>query len=119
MSPAGPALVRTVGGNMAIFVRQLGRTFALHRLDIPAMIAWGAADPVTPLPIGEHLARETPGAGLTVWPGLGHRPQLEDPALVAEAVAEFLCLPGPLNSRSAEASRGGFPLRRWESDPGR
>jgi pimeloyl-ACP methyl ester carboxylesterase len=153
MSPAGPALVRTAGGNKAIFVRQMGRTFArtpapevldgiwtllthgdggarmpftirfmherrqfrrrwigaLHRLDLPAMIGWGAADSVTPLPIGERLARETPGARLTAWPGLGHHPQLEDPALVAEAVAEFLRLPAPLNSRSATTSHGGFP----------
>ena len=63
---------------------------ALHRVDIPAMIGWGGADPVTPLASGERLARETPGAKLTTWPGLGHYPQLEDPAQVADAVAAFL-----------------------------
>ena len=60
------------------------------RVDMPAMIGWGAADPVTPLASGERLARETPGAELTTWPGLGHYPQLEDPAQVADAVAAFL-----------------------------
>lgn len=134
MSAAGPALVRAAGGNKAIFVRQLRRTFArtpephvldsiwtllahedgvarmpltigfmherrrfrrrwigaLHRLDLPTLVGWGSADPVTPLAIGERLARETPGAGLTAWAGLGHYPQLEDPAQVADTVAAFL-----------------------------
>lgn len=85
---------------------------ALHRLDIPAMIGWGSADPVTPLASGERLARETPGAGLTAWPGLGHYPQLEDPAQVAESVAAFLGSRDASASAASVLDRGGAPGAR-------
>lgn len=62
---------------------------ALHRLDIPTLIGWGSADPVTPLAVGERLARETPGAELKVWPDLGHQPHLEDARQVAETASAF------------------------------
>ncbi len=63
---------------------------ALERLDLPVLVAWGDRDPVAVLAIAERLAAETPGAKLVTWPGLGHYPQLEDPALVAATVGEFL-----------------------------
>jgi len=70
---------------------------ALERLDLPVLVAWGDRDPVAVLAIAERLAAETPGAKLVTWPGLGHYPQLEDPALVAATVGEFL----------AQVDRGG------------
>jgi pimeloyl-ACP methyl ester carboxylesterase len=63
---------------------------ALERLDVPALIAWGARDPVAVLAIAERLAAEIPGAKLVTWPDLGHYPQVEDPARVASVVAPFL-----------------------------
>ena len=52
-------------------------------------IIWGEKDTVTPLAQGEDLRALIPGATLTVLPGLGHIPQIEDPeafnrALVAQ-----------------------------------
>jgi pimeloyl-ACP methyl ester carboxylesterase len=63
---------------------------ALERLDVPTLVAWGAKDPVAKLAIGERLARETPGADMISWDDLGHYPQVEDPARVAEAIGSFL-----------------------------
>ncbi len=62
---------------------------ALERLDLPALVAWGAKDPVAVLAIGERLARDTPGADMVSWDDLGHYPQVEDPPRIAEALAAF------------------------------
>lgn len=63
---------------------------ALGRLDIPALVLWGALDPVAVLPIGEQLGKIIPGARLRVLPTLGHYPQLEDPGAFASEVNDFL-----------------------------
>lgn len=59
---------------------------ALSRLDLPVLVLWGTFDPVAVLAVGETVAKETPGARLEKLEGIGHYPQLEDPARVAEAV---------------------------------
>ena len=82
-----PATIRFMEERARFRRRWVG---ALHRSHLPVLVAWGAADPVTPLEIGERLARETPGAELLSWPGLGHYPQIEDPVRVAEAAGAFL-----------------------------
>jgi len=41
---------------------------------------------VAVLAIAEAVAKETPGARLEKLEGVGHYPQVEDPARVAEAV---------------------------------
>lgn len=63
---------------------------ALGRLDVPTLVAWGRKDPVAVVAIAERLGREIPGATVTYWPELGHYPQMEDPATVAVAVADFV-----------------------------
>ncbi len=63
---------------------------ALERLDLPARILWGDQDPVAVLAIAEALADETPGAALHTLDGLGHYPQLEDPAAVTSALNSWL-----------------------------
>jgi pimeloyl-ACP methyl ester carboxylesterase len=45
---------------------------ALRRLTVPALVVHGTHDPLFPLPHGEALAREIPGARLLVVDGLGH-----------------------------------------------
>jgi pimeloyl-ACP methyl ester carboxylesterase len=45
---------------------------------MPALVLWGDADRVTPLPQGQHLASMLPKARLEVMPGIGHIPHLED-----------------------------------------
>jgi pimeloyl-ACP methyl ester carboxylesterase len=62
---------------------------ALEALDRPALILWGARDPVAVMAIAEALAKETPGALLVRLDELGHYPQLEDPARVVRELEAF------------------------------
>ena len=66
---------------------------AYAALDLPVALIWGAEDTTTPLAEGENLQALIPGATLTVLPGVGHIPMIEDPeafdaALIA-ALAEL------------------------------
>ncbi len=82
-----PAIIRYLEERVRFARRWSG---ALERLDRPALILWGAKDPVAVLAIARQLARETPGATLVTMDDLGHYPQLEDPARVAAEVRRFL-----------------------------
>lgn len=62
---------------------------ALRQLDRPALVLWGPADPVAVFAIAEALANEIPAASLERLEGLGHYPQLENPALTAAALLRF------------------------------
>jgi pimeloyl-ACP methyl ester carboxylesterase len=44
----------------------------IGQISTPTLVLHGTADPLFPLPHGEALAREIPGARLTVLEGLGH-----------------------------------------------
>jgi pimeloyl-ACP methyl ester carboxylesterase len=59
---------------------------AYAKLTMPAAILWGDQDTVTPLAQARDLAGLMPQAKLTVLPGLGHIPQIEDPAAFNEAL---------------------------------
>lgn len=52
---------------------------AYPRLKIPVAILWGDKDTTTPLEQAHDLQKLLPRAALTVLPGLGHIPQIEDP----------------------------------------
>ena len=81
-----PAIIEYVHERTRFRRRWIG---ALERLDVPALVAWGKKDPVCALAIAEQLAREIPGAQLTIWEDLGHYPQVEAPEVVAETVSRF------------------------------
>lgn len=57
---------------------------------LPTTVIWGAADTATPLAQGEHLVALIPNAELVVLDGVGHLPQIEDPAGVVAAVRTAL-----------------------------
>ncbi len=63
---------------------------AYARLAMPVRLIWGDKDETTPLAQGEALAKSIPGAELVVLPGIGHMPQLEDPARVQALLVERL-----------------------------
>ncbi len=63
---------------------------AYRALNLPVAVLWGAEDTTTPLAQGEEIARLVPGAKLTVLPGVGHIPQMEDPAQFADALVAAL-----------------------------
>jgi pimeloyl-ACP methyl ester carboxylesterase len=61
----------------------------LSRTRAPIGVVWGDRDPIAVLEIGRRLAAMT-GSPLTVLEGVGHYPQMEDPAGWAAAVLSRL-----------------------------
>jgi pimeloyl-ACP methyl ester carboxylesterase len=65
-------------------------TAALERTDRPLQFVWGDADPIS----GEHMLAEArrrlPRAQVESRADIGHYPQLEDPAWVADNLRDFL-----------------------------
>ena len=59
-------------------------------LNLPVGIIWGAEDTTTPPAQGEELLGLIPGAQMMVMPGIGHIPQIEDPAAFQAALIEML-----------------------------
>jgi len=93
-----PQLIRYNDERRRFTSRWIG---ALHRLDLPLLVAWGARDPIAVLAIGERLARETKGAELVRWDDLGHYPQMEDPARVAAVVGKHFTAHSSMRTSSA------------------
>lgn len=58
-------------------------------LRAPTAVLWGTDDPWIPMERGQHLA-DAIGVTLTPLSGLGHLPQLEDPAAVARSLLQAL-----------------------------
>jgi pimeloyl-ACP methyl ester carboxylesterase len=81
-----PALIRYTEERARFRRRWIG---ALERLDVPALVAWGARDPVAVMAIADALAAEIPGCERVTWDDLGHYPQVEDPARVVGALTRF------------------------------
>lgn len=66
------------------------RKDAYRTIRAPTLILWGAADTVTPLGQGQDLHALVPGSELSVLPGIGHIPQIEDPAEFNARLVKFL-----------------------------
>ena len=81
-----PELIRYTEERARFRRRWIG---SLERLDVPALVAWGARDPVAVMAIADALAAEIPGCDRVTWDDLGHYPQVEDPERVASAVSAF------------------------------
>ena len=63
---------------------------AYARMKVPVTILWGDKDTVTPLEQANDIKSLLPQATLTVLPGLGHIPQIEDPAAFNDALLKAL-----------------------------
>jgi pimeloyl-ACP methyl ester carboxylesterase len=61
----------------------------LRQLHIPVLIAWGEHDTVTPLSLGQRLAREIPGARFERIAGAGHVLVDDAPDAVGRLLADF------------------------------
>jgi pimeloyl-ACP methyl ester carboxylesterase len=59
-------------------------------LPMPLTLVWGREDTITPLPQAQVLQRLAAGSRLLVLPGVGHIPQIEDPALFNARMSEIL-----------------------------
>jgi len=53
---------------------------------IPVALIWGEEDTITPIAQGRALQRWLPGATMTVVPGVGHIPHIENPDAFAAAL---------------------------------
>jgi pimeloyl-ACP methyl ester carboxylesterase len=67
------------------------RTDDIARVNCPTLIMVGAEDRMTPLRHSQYLANTIPGSILKVVDKGGHMLQLEQPKLVANTLADFLC----------------------------
>jgi pimeloyl-ACP methyl ester carboxylesterase len=63
---------------------------AYSRLKIPVAMLWGDKDSITPPEQARDLQTLLPRATLTILPGLGHIPQIEDPAAFNSALLNAL-----------------------------
>ena len=63
---------------------------AYGRTKLPTAVLWGNQDTITPIDQAADLLTLLPQASLTVLPGLGHIPQIEDPALFNDALLKSL-----------------------------
>ena len=64
---------------------------AYARLKLPVAILWGDKDSITPLEQALDLRTLLPpGAELTLLPGIGHIPQIEDPDMFNAALLKAL-----------------------------
>lgn len=59
-------------------------------LIMPIDVIWGATDGVTPVSEGLRLSRLLPDASMSVLPGIGHIPHVEDNAAFNRALEKFL-----------------------------
>ena len=57
---------------------------------MPVLIIWGARDPIIPVHHGEDAHEAIPGSRLEVFDGVGHLPQLEEPARFVSVLERFL-----------------------------
>ena len=62
----------------------------LHRVNIPTLVLWGAADRVAKPDYGRAYAAAIPAARFEIIDGAGQFPHLEQPAAFAKAVAGFV-----------------------------
>lgn len=62
----------------------------LHRISLPTLVIWGAADGVITTDYGKAYAGEIPGARFEVIETGGHFPHLEQPELFWEVLGGFL-----------------------------
>ncbi len=61
-------------------------TGPLHRLDVPLKVIWGKLDPIAVFSIAQKLCKSNPAATLFSLDEVGHYPQLEAPATVADTL---------------------------------
>jgi pimeloyl-ACP methyl ester carboxylesterase len=61
----------------------------LHRIDIPTLVLWGAADRLVGERYGRAFCAAVPGAKFELIPSAGHFPHIEQPKVFAERVLAF------------------------------
>ncbi len=80
-NPAG------IHGSLMGMAERPDMTDQLSMIKVPAVVIAGEADQINPLEKSEEMARLMPEGRLVVVPGAGHMPMLENPRVVAKAIA--------------------------------
>ena len=62
----------------------------LHRIKAPTLVIWGAHDRLYPKEHAVAFGNLIPGAKVTIIPGCGHLPHIEQPDAFAAALTSFL-----------------------------
>jgi pimeloyl-ACP methyl ester carboxylesterase len=62
---------------------------------MPLLIVWGSRDPIIPASHAEQAHEALPGSRLEVFEGVGHLPQLEEPARFVELLEDFIASTEP------------------------
>jgi pimeloyl-ACP methyl ester carboxylesterase len=62
----------------------------LHRIDVPALVLWGAEDRIIPVAHSAEFVSRIPGARESIVPACGHIPQVEQTDAFVDRVARFL-----------------------------
>ena len=84
----GQVTLARVGWNPYLYCPKLMQR--LHRVQTPTQILWGERDRLFPLAMAEPWRDRIGGATLTVIPGCGHMPPLEQPEVCARAITTFV-----------------------------
>jgi pimeloyl-ACP methyl ester carboxylesterase len=66
------------------------RPLGYHQLAMPLTLVWGTLDTITPPAQAEAIAKLVPRSQLLMLSGVGHIPQIEDPALFNSKLGEVL-----------------------------
>lgn len=75
---------------LGAMARRADSSDVLRSLSKPALILAGEHDRLIPREDAERMAHLVPQAKLTIIPGAGHLPAIEEPALFNDAISEFI-----------------------------
>jgi pimeloyl-ACP methyl ester carboxylesterase len=62
----------------------------LARIEVPALVLWGASDAVVTAAYGRAYSQSIPGSRFELIDGAGHHPEIEQPEAFVDAVVRFL-----------------------------
>ncbi len=80
------------------------RSDGFRQLQVPLHLVWGELDTITPLAQAQQLQRLVPQATLTVLPGVGHIPQIEDVELFNLRLSTILRVTLPARAQADNAA---------------
>jgi 3-oxoadipate enol-lactonase len=86
---AGTPVPGIVGALAAMRDRSGSESLLPTLAGLPTLVLVGEADGLTPPDQARAMAQLIPGARLTVIPGAGHLPPVEQPAATTDAIREF------------------------------
>ncbi len=97
------ATLRSVVGTRGQRVAAGDRLYLADAL--PILIVWGSRDPIIPVSHAEDAHATLPGSRLEIFDGVGHLPQIEEPARFVATLESFL----------AETDPAKFDRDEWRS----